>query len=96
MKKANEITAKVLDTANGKFVDVLAHVEDEEYGEVTLGYELGGEGEKFVISYGRINAEDPGDVPSEEFADRNAVAESEYAEVFEEMYDIAARRYAAN
>ena len=94
MKKVNEMITKVLNTEDGKCVDVFAYVEDETYGEVTLGYELNGKDEVITMCYGRINTEDPGDVPSKEFADRAEAAESEYGEAFGEMFAVAEKEAA--
>ena len=94
MKKINEVITKVCDTANGKSVDVYAYVEDAEYGEVTLGYELRSDGDMAVMSYGRISTEDPGDVPSREFESRQEAAASAYGECFEVMFDVAEKAMA--
>lgn len=85
MKKIEEIITKTLDTNEGKCVDVFAYVDDDTLGEVTLGYSVCGNEEIVVMSYGRINTEDPSDVPSRTFEDWQEAAESEYGEAFETM-----------
>ena len=91
MKKSTEIITRVGNTVEGKYVDVFAYVEDETNGEVTLGYELGGKGEKAMMCYGRIDPDDPGDVPSRDFKNLEEALGSEYGEVFKEMMNVAER-----
>lgn len=89
MKKIEEMITKTCETTEGKCVDVYAYVKDDECGEVTLGYELCGSDKKAVMCYGRIDPDDPGDVPSRTFESAKEAAESEYGEAFELMFDVA-------
>ena len=89
MEKIGKIITKVLDTTEGKCADVFAYAKNPTGEEVTLGYELCGNNEKFMMCYGRISPEDPGDVPSKTFENSNEALGSEYGGLFAEMAAVA-------
>lgn len=89
MKKLEKIITKTQDTVNGRCVDVFGYVLDDQTGEVTLGYDVCGEKEMFMMCYGWINPEDPAGAPSKNYSSREDAENSEYGEQFAKMFEAA-------
>lgn len=85
MKKIEELNAKV----NGNVVDVFAVAKDDEFGEVTLAYELFGGNESIFVYAGRINREDPGEGPYDEYGSRDEAIASKYGHSFSAVFAAA-------
>lgn len=83
MSNICEVTAKAINVKEGvKCVDVFAYAKDAKYGDVTIAYELCGKDESALVYAGRINTEDPGEGPIEEYASRNDAIDGEYGKLF--------------
>lgn len=91
MKKVDKMITKAIEMTDGKCVDVFAYVKNGTDGDVTLGYEIHGGDELFTMCYAWINPEDPGDVPSMDFDNREEALGSRYGEVYKEMIAVAGR-----
>jgi len=90
MSKVTEITAKVNELAGGeKCVDVFAYAKDGQFGEITVAYELCGADEQILVYDGRINTNDPGEGPLEEYGSREEAIGSERGECFRVVFDLA-------
>ena len=70
-----EVTVKVSGVADGtKCIDVFLVATDDQYGRVTVAYEIAYDEERVVVYDGAVNVEDPDTAPLEEHDSAGSVS----------------------
>lgn len=87
MKGIYEIKATAFETNGEKGVVVSATASNEQYGDITAGYESTSKG--IYVYAGLVDLEDPGEGPIDEFASRDEALASEYGDVFKAVFAVA-------
>ena len=72
-----------------KCVEIFAFAKDENDNAVTICCEMTGDEHLIFVYDGEINTSDPGEGPTEEYANREEALASEYGDLFKAVFDMA-------